>query len=339
MNYELISIWMQFGICIAAIGFAGTKLTLYGDAIADKTGLGGTWIGVILVAAVTSLPELATGVSSVTIAAVPNIAVGDILGSCVFNLLIIVFLDFFHRTESLYRRASQGHILSAGFGVLLIGFVGYNIMLVQSHTLVAIGHVGLYTPVIFILYAVAMRTVFRYEREQIAAFTKDEPDRYRHLTLRQAIMRYTAAASLVVAAGIWLPFVAHETAELMNWNQSFVGTLFVAFATSVPEMVVTLAALRIGAVDMAIGNLFGSNLFNVAILAVDDVFYVEGPLLSHVAGIHALSAISAVMMTGVAIVGLLYRPKTRVFKTVGWASIFLFTAYLLNAYLLYLYAG
>lgn len=128
MSHEVIVVWLQFGICIAAIGFAGTQLTLYGDAISDKTGLGSTWIGVVLLAAVTSLPELATGISSVTVASVPNIAVGDVLGSCVFNLLIIVILDFFHRTESLYTRASQGHILPAGFGVLLIGFVGYNLM-------------------------------------------------------------------------------------------------------------------------------------------------------------------------------------------------------------------
>ena len=339
MNYELISVWLQFCICVVTIGFAGTKLTHYGDAIADKTGLGGTWIGVILLAAVTSLPELATGISSVTVAEVPNIAVGDVLGSCVFNLLIIVILDFLHRTESVYTRASQGHILSAGFGVLLIGFVGYNIMLSQNGAFVAVGHVGLYTPLIVVMYVVAMRTVFRYERVHIAAFTKEEPDRYPYLTLRGAIVRYVAAALLVVVAGIWMPFTAEEIADRMHWHQSFVGTLFVAFATSVPEIVVTLAALRIGALDMAIGNLFGSNLFNVAILAVDDLFYLDGPLLSRVNSLHALSALSAVMMTGVAIVGLLYRPKTRVFKTVGWVSIFLFTAYLLNAYLLYLYAG
>ena len=339
MSYELISIWLQFGICVAAIGFAGAKLTIYGDAIADKTGLGGTWIGVVLLAAVTSLPELATGVSSVTIAGVPNIAVGDVLGSCVFNLLIIVILDVLHRSESVYSRASQGHILSAGFGVLLLGFVAYNILLAQNGAFVAVGHIGLYTPVMLVLYAVAMRSVFRYEREHIAAFTTEKPDRYPHLTLSQAIVRYVLAAFFVVASGAWIPFVAQEIADVMNWHQSFVGTLFVAFATSVPEIVVTVAAMRIGALDMAIGNLFGSNLFNVAILAVDDVLYLEGPLLSSVASLHALSAISAVMMTGVAIVGLLYRPTTRIFKTVGWVSIVLFTTYFLNAYLLYLYSG
>ena len=75
-------VWVQFAICLVLIGIAGVKLTHYGDAIADKSGLGRTWVGVLMLAAVTSLPELATGISSVTAANVPDIAVGDILGSC-----------------------------------------------------------------------------------------------------------------------------------------------------------------------------------------------------------------------------------------------------------------
>jgi cation:H+ antiporter len=104
-------------------------------------------------------------------------------------------------------------------------------------------------------------------------------------------------------------------------------------------MVVTLAALRIGALDMAIGNILGSNLFNIVILAVDDVFFLPGPLFEHVSALHVVSALSAIMMSGIAIVGLLYRPRARVFRTVGWTSLFLFLVYLLNSYILYLHEG
>jgi cation:H+ antiporter len=305
--------------------------------IAEKTGLSGTWIGLILLATVTSLPELATGISSVTLADTPNIALGDVLGSCVFNLSIIMILDFLHRGESVYTRASQGHVLSAGFGIVLIGFVGFNVLLVGHGASFAIGHVGAYTPIILVFYGIAMFTVFRYERRQMAAFTEELAERYPDITVRQAVLRYAVAALVVVGAGTWLPFVGDQMAEVMGWHKTFVGTLFVAFATSVPEIVVTVAALRIGALDMAIGNLFGSNLFDIAIVAVDDLFFFKGPILSYVSPLHAVSAVSAVMMTGVAVVGLLYRPKTRLFQTVGWASLLLFSLYLLNAYVLYLY--
>ncbi len=328
--------WLKFAICAGLIGYAGSRLSRYGDIIADKTGLGATWVGLVLLATVTSLPELITGVSSVAIAGVPNIAVGDVMGSCVFNLLLIVVLDFLHRGESLYTRASQGHILSAGFGVILIGFAGFSLVLGDGAEAVAIGHVGLYTPIILFLYALAMRTVFQFEQRQRVEYAEKAAERYPDVSLRTAVVRYFLASALVVSAGVWLPFIGVELALVMGWNDSFVGTLFVAFATSVPELVVTVSALRIGALDMAIGNLLGSNLFDVAILAVDDIFFIEGPLLSHVSQIHVVSAISAIMMTGVAIVGLFYRAVSRLFKTVGWVSLFLFVIYLVNSYLLFL---
>jgi cation:H+ antiporter len=329
--------WSAFLICVILIVVAGVKLCRYGDIIAEKTGLGGTWIGLVMLATVTSLPELATGVSSVTVAAAPDIAVGDVLGSCVFNLLIVVILDLMHRGESVYTRASQGHILAGAFGVMLIGFTGFNIVLASNGASLAIGHVGVYSPVILIVYAVAVRTLYRYERRQIAEFPSESAERHADISIRHAGLRYAAAALVVVGAGVALPFVAKALATQMDWSQSFVGTLFVAFATSLPEVVVTIAALRIGAIDMAIGNLFGSNLFNILILVADDIAYVQGPLFSDISPAHAMSALSALMMTGAAIAGLLYRPRARVFKTVGWASIVLFVVYVLNTYVLFLY--
>lgn len=329
--------WLAFTICVLLIVVAGVKLCRYGDIIANKTGLGGTWIGLVMVATVTSLPELATGVASVTVAAAPDIAVGDALGSCVFNLLIVVVLDLMHRGESVFRSASQGHILAGAFGVMLIGYAGFNMALASNGAPLAIGHVGAYSLMIVIIYAVAVRTVYRYERRQIAEFPSDTIERHPEISVEHAVGRYAAAALVVICAGVALPFIAKALATQMHWSQSFVGTLLVAFATSLPEVVVTIAALRIGAVDMAIGNLLGSNLFNILVLAVDDIAYVKGPLFSDISPAHGMSAFSALMMTGVAIGGLLYRPRTRVFKTVGWASIVLFVVYVLNTYVLYLY--
>jgi cation:H+ antiporter len=332
-----LGVWLQFLVCLLLIGFAGVKLSRYGDVIAEKTGMGGTWIGLVLMASVTSLPELITGISSVTLAHVPNIAVGNILGACVMNLFMIVVLDFLHRGESVYTRASHGHILAAGFGVVLLAFVGFNLLLGSKADTVALGHVGLYTPVIVLLYLISMRTLFRYEEQQRGAYVEERAARYPDVSLRQAAIRYAAAAVVVIGAALWLPFVAEGLAHAMGWHGSFVGTIFVALATTTPEMVVTVFALRLGALDMAIANLFGSNLFNLALLAIDDLLYLPGPLLSHVNPVHAVSAFSAIAMTGAAIVGLFYRTPGRLFRTVGWASLFLFSIYLLNSYVLYLH--
>jgi len=280
-----------------------------------------------------------TGISSVTLADAPDIAVGNVLGACIINLVMIVFLDLLQREESVYTRASQGHILSAGFGIIMAGFVGISVLFSQHGEVMSLRTIGVYSPVLLILYAVAVRSVFHYERRQRAAAVEEQAERYPDVTLRQALIRYAQAAAVVVAAGLWLPYVGRDLAQAMAWQETFVGTLFIAFATTLPEIVVTVTALRIGALDLAISNLLGSNLFNIAIIAIDDLFYLKGPLLSHVSGLHAVSALSVVMMSGVAVVGLFYRPPTRVFRTVGWTSLLLLSIYLLNTFFLYLYGG
>ena len=331
--------WLQFGVCALLIGAAGPELSRSGDIIADKTGISGVWIGLILLGAVTSLPELVTGLSAVTLADEPNIAVGDVFGSCVFNLLILVVVDFMHRETPVYRRAHQGHILSAGFGVILIGFAGLNLLVADHHANYAIGHVGLYTPILIGLYLLALRAVFTYERDHREAFVEGASERYPDVTLKAAIIRYVAAAILVVAAGIWLPFAGADLADAMGWQTTFVGSLFVAAATSLPELVVTIAAVRIGALNMAIANLLGSNLFNMLVLGIDDIFYVKGPILWNVSPAHAFSAGSAVIMAGLVIVSLLYRPGRRLFRAVGWTSLGLFVLYLFNTYVVYLHGS
>lgn len=327
--------WVQFVGCLAVIGVAGVQLSRYGDAIADKTGLGGTWVGVMMLGTVTSLPELVTGVSSVTVAGVPEIAVGDVLGSCAFNLLLLVMLDLFYRQESVYTRASHGHVLGGGFGVILLGVVGFALLWSALGGVPALAHVGIYTPAIFLLYAIALRTVFLYSQRTLAEYAGEEPDRYPQLSLSQTLWRYLGAALFVVGAAVWLPFIGERLAATMGWHQSFVGTLFVAFVTSVPELVVTFAAMKLGALDMALGNLVGSNLFNIMILGVDDLFYTTGPLLAHVSVVHTATALTAMAMTGIAIVALLYHPRKRVLHTVGWASVLLAAVFLLNAWVLY----
>ena len=155
--------------------------------------------------------------------------------------------------------------------------------------------------------------------------------------LRVAVVRFALVVGVVAAAGIWLPFVATELSNAMGWNKSFVGSLFVALATSMPELAVTLSALRMGALDMAIGNLLGSNLFNVAIIAVDDLFYRPGALLASVSPLHAVTAGSAITMTGLAMVGLFFKPTGRIMRAISWISLGLAAMYLLNTYVLFLH--
>jgi cation:H+ antiporter len=335
MATGLLTIWLYFIVCVVTIGIAGTLLTRYGDAIADKTGLGGTWIGLVLLATVTSLPELAAGISAVSVGDLPDIAAGDVFGSCAYNLMLLVLLDFMHRVEPLYAHARRGHVLSAGFGIILLGVTGISLMLTQFGISMSFLHIGVYTPVILLLYGVSIRTVFLYEKAHVANFTEKEPDKYPDRSLRELSIRYAVAAGFVVIAGVMLPHIAADIAEQMGWTQSFVGTMFAALATSLPELVVTIAAVRIGAIDMAIGDLLGSNMFNIMILAIDDIFYLKAPILEAVSSIHLSSAMTAMTMTGAAVVALYYRSRYLILNRLAWVSVFLMAVYATNAWVLY----
>lgn len=327
--------WVQLALCAALILAAGARLARYGDLIARHTGLGGSWIGLVLLATVTSLPELVTGVTSVTVAGVPDIAVGNVLGACVLNLTMLVVLDALHRRASIYSVAGQGHVLGAAFGIVMLGVVAVGV-LSAAQVDVRFGHVGGISIAVLVLYAVAIRTIHGYERAARGAAAEEVPA---ELTLRQALWRYAAAAAVVVVAALALPFVADALAASMGWSESFVGTLLVALATTLPELTVTVTAVRIGALDMAIGNLVGSNLFNLAILGIDDFFYVAGPLLAAVSPAHALSATAAAVMSGALIVALVARPQARLLNAVGWTSVLIAVVYFVNAWIHFRHGG
>ncbi len=329
-----MTLWLGFAVCTLAIVYSGTRLSKYGDIIAEKTGLGRAWVGLVLMASVTSLPELITGISSVVIVGVPNIAVGDVLGSCVFNMLVIALLDANYRIAPISAKAHQGNVLSAAFGILLLSIVTISLFLGKS--VYPLGWIGPYSLFFIILYFIAIRLVYFYEKKQIAALMKEKAVelRYKDIPTKTAVTGYSINALVVMSAASFLPKIGEGIAEKTGLGQTFVGNIFIAVSTSLPEVVVSFAAVRMDAIDLAIGNLFGSNIFNIFILAVDDIFFTKGPILSFAGGNHVISALSAIAMTSIAVIGLTYRAEKKPLF-IAWDSIGLILIYIVNIMLLY----
>jgi cation:H+ antiporter len=277
-----------------------------------------------------------TGISAVTYVGAPDIAVGDVLGSCVFNLLIFASLDIAEREKPISTRAQQGHVLSAGFGILLLSLV--SISLFQGEHIRPFGWIGLYSVLYVAIYLMAIRLVYFYEKRQIARFIgqRAEEFRYKDVRLKSALINYGWNALFVIGAAVLLPRFGAGIAEATGLGQTFVGNIFVAIATSLPEVVVSIAAVKIGAIDLAIANLLGSNLFNILILAIDDVFFIPGPILSHVDPSHVLSALAAIAMTSIAIIGLAYQAERKLLR-MSWDSIGMIFVFIANLMLLYMY--
>jgi cation:H+ antiporter len=330
MPSPVLVVSAQFLVCSLAILWSGVRLTRYGDAIAVKTGLGGTWVGLILLATVTSLPELVTGASSVVLFDVPDIAAGDAIGSCMFNLLVLAMLDV-RDPIPLSARVHQGHVLSAAFGLGLLGLLLMATLAGAQAPM--IGWFGLHSLVFLAGYGLAIRTIFVFERTRLTQLPADTEVRQTPMSMRRAMTLYMLAASVLVAAASLLPGIAEQLAGVTGLQHSFVGTLFVAASTSLPEVVVSMAAMRLGALDMAVANLFGSNMFNVAVLGIDDLLYTRGSLLAAVSPTHMVTASAAITMTGIAVIGLTFRAGRKRFR-LSWDSLAMALVYAITVWLL-----
>jgi cation:H+ antiporter len=181
-----------------------------------------------------------------------------------------------------------------------------------------------------------MALAFRYEKRgsPAAGIHECPADMYKEIPLKKAVVGYVFNAAVVVGSAIFLPRIAEGLAEMTGLGRTFVGTIFIALSTSLPELTVTISSFRLGAVDMAVGNLFGSNLFNLAILALDDLFYVRGPLLGDVEPQHLISVFAIMAMNGLAAAGLIYRSESKRFL-MAWESWAIAAVFVLNLFLLY----
>lgn len=298
-----------FMLCSIVIIYCGAKLSKYGDVIAELSGLGKAWFGLIMMAAVTSLPELFTGISSVVVVDSPDIAVGDVMGSCAFNLLILAILDYFVRGKPISSAVTKSHILAGFVGILLITLSVISI--VFSKKIPVIGWFSASSLLIIILYLVSIRIMFTNEQRNRIQSMEIAPAPG-NLSMAVAVRRYIFFASLVIVGAIALPFFADNLSEVTGINKSFIGTLIVAATTSMPELVVSITAVRIGSMDIAVGNLLGSNIFNMLILALDDILYKKGPILADADPNHALSGLITLLMTAVVGIGIIHsRPHKR----------------------------
>lgn len=297
-----------FLVCAILIVFSGIRLAKYGDMMAEMLGWGKMFVGLILMASVTSLPELMTGVSSVLIVDAPDLAVADVLGSCVFNVLIISILDVFYAKDRPVTFDTKiGHIISAAFTIMQLSlFTLYLSAPNLIHYLEIFGSFSSLSLILLLIYFVSMQIVYKYDKKT-GDLAVEHSEKV--LSLKTVVTRYVLNAIVVMGAASFLPFFGERLSEASGLGQSFFGTLFMSASTSLPEIVVSVSAIRMGMVDMAVGNLFGSNLFNMLILSIDDFLYIKGPMVNHVSRNHIIPAVFAILITSVGIVGIIYKSK------------------------------
>lgn len=304
---------IQFvGLAMLVIA-AGTMLARYADAIAEATGLGRLLIGSVLLAGATSLPELTVDISAIRLG-LPDLAVGDLLGSSLMNLLILAALDLSHYSRGkMLSRTAAAHALSGLFGIALTGLVGLGLLTARRVDHWTFLGVHAWAWIVAAGYALGMRMVFLDQRIAVRATEDATPspvEAHRPMPLWQASLGFLIAAIVIVVAGPFLAESAGTIAKLSGLGNTFVGTTLVAICTSLPELAASLAAIRLGAFDLAVGNVFGSNAFNMLLFLPLDMAF-PGALFAAVSPAHTISALAVIVATSVVIIGQLYHLERR----------------------------
>ena len=306
---EITLLWLQLAAAAAIILGASWFLAKSADVIAFKTGLGRSFVGVVLLATATSLPELGTGVSAITLLDEPDLALGDAFGSNLFNLLIIGLLDLYWRDGPVLTKVGPTAAIVGALGIAVIGIAALALLVHGATNSMSGWHIGPPSAALLAMFLLAMLLIYRSGQAEGQAEGGEE---YESGSLAGAFLRYFVSAALVVGAAVWLAYSGDRIAEEMGWEASFVGTQFLAFSTSLPELAASFAAIRLGAPELAIGNILGSNVFNMGfVLFLDDVAFADGAIWTVASDVHALTAVFAMFMTALVIVAITLRPRGR----------------------------
>jgi cation:H+ antiporter len=332
-------LWLNGLIFLGAavvVWMAGTRLTHALDAIANKTGLGEAFVGMLLLGGITSLPEVAN-VLTASAGGVPALAVNNLLGSAAINILLLALVDAVIGREALTSVvAAPATMMMGALCMLVLALVAVAVTVGD----VAVLGVGLWSVAIFLVsigsFAIAAsygkRAPWVLKEGQAVVDGRDEPASEASVSRLALVASVTAV--LIFAAGYTLSEVGDVLAERSGLGAGFVGFMLIGLATSMPELSSITTALRIRRYEMAFGQVLGTNFVNLSLFLLADVAYRGGPVVSELGNFEVLSALLGLILVGIFLVGLLER-RDRVILRAGYDSAAVILLFLGGVGLLY----
>jgi cation:H+ antiporter len=320
-------LWAEFFTCSALMIFFAYHLCKEGIILSEKTHLEEGLIGMVFLALATSLPEMVTGSSAVFFLGKIGLGYGDIVGSVIVNLMILFFLDYYVGKGRILFKASKINLFTAvGALVLISSILVFTLLRGAGVNVPTFGIIGVESILIAVMYIICV-DIARRKHTSSEKEIYDSGESFLKLWTKFIIMLL-----IVVALGVWLAKIGEKIAAETTMSQTFIGTLFLGLSTSLPEFIVSFAALRAGSINMAVGNIFGSNLFDIVIISFMDVL-CTGPILGMLSRGQVIATTVAVILSAIAVFGLLSRRNTS--RRIGWDSASIFAIGLIGFVILY----
>ena len=316
MDLAGLPLWAVIGIFVmaaTAICVAGVRLAHVADALADRTGMGEVVAGALFVGAATSLPGAITSISTAAQGA-SELAVGNALGGLTAQTAFIAVADLFYRRANLEHAAAsvtglaQGVLLVALLSIPLIASAEPQIVIWGVHPASLLIPAG-YALGVRLLSQIHDQPMWRPVQTDETREEVSEPDRENETSDTGLWLRFAGYAGVTALAGYVIGEASLALVEITGMGESAVGTVFAGVANSLPELVTAIAAVRIGAVSLAVGDIIGGNAFEVMFLSAAD-FFDEGSIYTAITPADRTTALIAMLMTGVLLLGMLRREKT-----------------------------
>ena len=322
MSFVGLGLWLNvalFACAAVLVWWAGTRMTERLDAIAGRTGMDRAFVGMLLLGGATSLPEIAA-VSTAAATGNAALATNNLLGSVAFNVMLIAVAD-----AVIGRKALTSVVPSAT--TLLQGALCAVVLALTAVAVltgdVAVWGVGLWPAVLFVVCVGAFRLAAGYRERSPWTATSGETsssesapaeDTDGDVSLKRLVAWAALAAGVILIAGLVLSQSADAIAEATGLGAGIVGLVLVAFATSLPEASSITAAVRRKRYEMALGDVFGTNILTIGLIFVADLFYRDGSVLAQAGRFEALAALLGLLLTGIFLIGLLERSDRTVLR-------------------------
>jgi len=298
-------IWVEFLICASLMTFFAFRLCKEGVIVAEKTRLDEGVIGMFFLAVATSFPEIVTGATAVSVLGKIGLGFGDIVGSVIANFMILAALDYCSGKGRILLKVSNLNKIT-GIFVIFISAIILIFAFLRSVGLdvPAIKGVGLESVLIAVIYFAYLRII----KKRGFARSVFEP-RDKSQTFLTMWAKFAFFLLIVMGLGIWMASIGEKIILNTTLTETFTGTLILGVATSLPEIIVSFTALRAGSVNMAVGNILGSNLFDLSIIPLFDALS-RRPILGLLSFGQILAAGFVLILSVITIAGLYWKKET-----------------------------
>jgi len=312
-----LSLWTSvvlFVASAAAITFAGTKLSGVADKLAVRTGMGEVVAGALFVGAATSLPGAITSMTTGAQGAA-GLAIGNALGGLTAQTAFIAVADIFYRRANLEHAAASAVGLAQG--VLLMALLAMPLIAAAEPPVTAWGihPVSILVPVsygfgLWLLSRIQDDPMWKPVQTDETREEISEPEIGADAASDRSLwIRFLLYAGITAASGYVIGAASIGIVETTALSETAMGTIFAAIANSLPELVTAIAAVRIGAVSLAVGDVIGGNAFEVMFLSAADMFY-DGSIYAAMTEQDRSTGLIAMLMTAVLLLGMIRRQKS-----------------------------